>query len=159
MPTSSVSKTSQAAKRTPKTPQVNGAVNGHIPSPYEIMAGRIANRVAEMAENMTFVERERPQQQPTPSSPVPQQKKPPRKLEMRLQKYAQAQSDVTFSAPFLDNTLSKMLDLQNRMLRVGKDIGADENVSEEIKQEQFKQSAELSRIIALICAEKARQGA
>jgi hypothetical protein len=38
-----------------------GAVNGvaHHASPYEIMAGRIANRVAEMAENITFVEREK----------------------------------------------------------------------------------------------------
>jgi hypothetical protein len=27
-------------------------------SPFEIMAARIANRVAEMAENVTFVERE-----------------------------------------------------------------------------------------------------
>lgn len=52
-----------------------------------------------------------------------------------------------------------MLDLQNRMLRVGKEIATAEGVSEEMKQEQFKQSAELSRIIALICAEKARQGA
>lgn len=36
-----------------------GAVNGatqHL-SPYEIMASRIANRVAEMAETLTFVER------------------------------------------------------------------------------------------------------
>lgn len=36
-----------------------GAVNGVAPhlSPYEIMAGRIANRVAEMAESYTLVER------------------------------------------------------------------------------------------------------
>lgn len=59
MPATTASKTSQAAKRTPKTAQANEAANGHVPSPYEIMAGRIANRVAEMAENMTFVERER----------------------------------------------------------------------------------------------------
>jgi hypothetical protein len=46
--------------------QTNGAVNGaangasHAQmSPYTIMASRIANRVAEMAENMTFVEREK----------------------------------------------------------------------------------------------------
>jgi hypothetical protein len=52
-----------------------------------------------------------------------------------------------------------MLELQNRMLKVGKDLATSEGVSEEVKQEQFKQSAELSRIIALICAEKARQGA
>ena len=39
----------------------NGATNGAVQhaSPYTIMASRIANRVAEMAENMTFVERER----------------------------------------------------------------------------------------------------
>lgn len=37
---------------------VNGAQNGaHNMSPYTIMASRIANRVAEMAENITFVER------------------------------------------------------------------------------------------------------
>jgi hypothetical protein len=35
-------------------------------SPYTIMASRIANRVAEMAENITFVERER--YVPSPSS-------------------------------------------------------------------------------------------
>lgn len=43
------------------TKQMNGAANGaaaHL-SPYEIMASRIANRVAEMAENITFVEREK----------------------------------------------------------------------------------------------------
>jgi hypothetical protein len=42
-------------------PATNGAVNGGHPnmSPYTIMASRIANRVAEMAENITFVERER----------------------------------------------------------------------------------------------------
>ena len=34
---------------------MNGAAQ-HL-SPYEIMAGRIANRVAEMAESYTFVER------------------------------------------------------------------------------------------------------
>lgn len=43
---------------------VNGAANGAThgaqpPSPYGIMAARIANRVAEMAENITFVEREK----------------------------------------------------------------------------------------------------
>jgi hypothetical protein len=37
----------------------NGAVNGAHPSPYGIMASRIANRVAEMAENYTFIEREK----------------------------------------------------------------------------------------------------
>jgi hypothetical protein len=45
----------------PKKPSMNGAsaAQQHIPSPYEVMASRIANRVAEMAENITFVERER----------------------------------------------------------------------------------------------------
>jgi hypothetical protein len=45
-----------------KKPQTNGASNGASQSqmsPYTIMASRIANRVAEMAENMTFVEREK----------------------------------------------------------------------------------------------------
>lgn len=46
------SKTAQIAKQIPPVPQTNGH------SPFEIMAGRIANRVAEMAENVTFVERE-----------------------------------------------------------------------------------------------------
>jgi hypothetical protein len=36
----------------PPPPQLNGV------SPFEIMASRIANRVAEMAENVTFVERQ-----------------------------------------------------------------------------------------------------
>ena len=71
----------------------------------------------------------------------------------------QNMSNVTFSAPFLDNVLQKMLDLQNRMLRVSQEIAAaSEGVDESVKQEQFNQAAELSRIIALICAEKARQG-
>ena len=55
-----------AAKKTangPKSPKANNAVqaaNGAVhASPYEIMASRIANRVAEMAENYTFVEREK----------------------------------------------------------------------------------------------------
>jgi len=125
------------------------------------MASRIANRVAEMAENITFVERERPQEQP--ASPPPQNKpaarKPPRKLEMRIPNSGASPTNITFSAPFLDNTLSKLLTLQNRMLRVSNDIAASADVDEQTKQEQFAQSAELSRIIALICAEKARQGA
>lgn len=162
----------------PKKPSMNGAssIPQHIPSPYEVMAGRIANRVAEMAENMTFVERERfvpllppfhppqltlpslrPSQQP--ASPAPKAKKPPRKLEMRLgQNDTTSPTKITFSAPFLDNTLAKMLALQDRMLKVGQDLAASEDVEEGVKQEQFRQSAELSRIIALICAEKARQG-
>jgi len=65
--TASRTKKAVGAKTTPKpkAPQTNGAVqngasqNGAHPSPYGIMASRIANRVAEMAENITFVERER----------------------------------------------------------------------------------------------------
>lgn len=50
----------KAASTTGKA-ATNGAANGAVQhaSPYTIMASRIANRVAEMAENMTFVERER----------------------------------------------------------------------------------------------------
>jgi hypothetical protein len=92
-------------------------------------------------------------------SPKPATRKPPRKLEMRLPNAGQSPTNITFSAPFLDNTLSKLLALQNRMLTVSNDIAASEDVDEKTKQEQFAQSAELSRIIALICAEKARQGA
>lgn len=161
----------------------NGAVNGvqQHASPYTIMASRIANRVAEMAENMTFVEREKyvaPSSSsssfasflltalPRPQSPTqapavqpPKSRKPPRKLEMRIPNSGASPTNITFSAPFLDNTLSKLLTLQNRMLKVSNDIAASEDVDEQTKQEQFAQSAELSRIIALICAEKARQGA
>ncbi|OCL13242.1 hypothetical protein AOQ84DRAFT_332973 [Glonium stellatum] len=153
-----------ASAARPKKPTMNGVANGmpngvssHIPSPYEIMASRIANRVAEMAENITFVERERPA--PAPKEPVQKARKPPRKLEMRLGQSGPSPTNVTFSAPFLDNTLAKMLSLQNRMLKVGQDLAASEDLDEAVKQEQFAQSAELSRIIALICAEKARQGA
>ena len=39
----------------------------------------------------------------------------------------------------------------------GQDI-AGSDADDKIKRDQFEQSAELSRIIALICAEKARQG-
>lgn len=78
---------------------------------------------------------------------------------MRLGQSATSPTNVTFSAPFLDNTLGKLLALQNRMLKVSQDIAASEDVEENVKQEQFNQAAELSRIIALICAEKARQGA
>lgn len=77
---------------------------------------------------------------------------------MRLPNNGQSPTNVTFSAPFLDNTLSKLLSLQNRMLKVSNDIAASGDVDEQTKQEQFAQSAELSRIIALICSEKARQG-
>lgn len=59
-----------AASRTKKPAQTatkkaqsatNGVANGATAnmSPYTIMASRIANRVAEMAENITFVEREK----------------------------------------------------------------------------------------------------
>jgi hypothetical protein len=47
-----MSATAAAARATPPVPT---AANGV--SPFEIMAARIANRVAEMAENVTFVER------------------------------------------------------------------------------------------------------
>jgi hypothetical protein len=77
---------------------------------------------------------------------------------MRLEGSGPPPSNVTFSAPFLDNTLSKLLSLQNRMLSVSNEIAASEDVPDGVKKEQFNQSAELSRIIALICAEKARQG-
>ena len=46
------SATAMAAKQTPPVPSA-----AH--SPFEIMAGRLANRVAEMAENITFTEREK----------------------------------------------------------------------------------------------------
>ena len=82
-------------------------------------------------------------------------KKTPRKLEIRLPD--SGVEGVKFSAPFLDNTLSKMLALQNRMLKTGSEIAASD-AGDDVKREQFEQSAELSRIIALICAEKARQG-
>jgi len=144
------SATAAAAKATPPVPH---AINGA--SPFEIMASRIANRVAEMAENVTFAERPM-QRGPEPEQPQVNGKKTPRKLEIRL---PNANGDgVKFSAPFLDNTLAKMLSLQNRMLKTGSSIAASD-VDEEIKREQFEQSAELSRLIALICAEKARQGA
>jgi len=78
---------------------------------------------------------------------------------MRIPPSPAGASNVTFSAPFLDNTLAKLLALQNRMLEVSKEIAASEDVEDKVKKEQYNQSAELSRIIALICAEKARQGA
>lgn len=85
-------------------------------------------------------------------------KKKPRKLEMRLNGGGGGQ-DVAFSAPFLDNTLSKMLQLQNRMLKTTAELSKAEGVEESVIKENASQSAELSRIIAMICAEKARQGA
>ena len=66
---------------------------------------------------------------------------------------------VSFSAPFLDNTLKKMLQLQDRMLRTTAELSKAEGVEEKTIKEHAAQSAELSRIIAMICAEKARQGA
>jgi hypothetical protein len=111
---------------------------------------------------LTVLHRPGQQQQPVQSPPASTKstaKKPPRKLEMRLPNNGQSPTNITFSAPFLDNTLSKLLTLQNRMLKVSNDIAASDDVDEQTKQEQFAQSAELSRIIALICSEKARQGA
>lgn len=99
-----------------------------------------------------------PEQKQVESKAAPAQRKPPRKLEMRLPNNGASPTNITFSAPFLDNTLSKLLALQNRMLSVSNDIAASDDVDEKTKQEQFAQSAELSRIIALICSEKARQG-
>jgi len=85
-----------------------------------------------------------------------EEKKKPRKLEMRLPGGGES---VAFSAPFLDNTLQKMLQLQNRMLKSTAELSKSENVDESAIKESAAQSAELSRIIAMICAEKARQGA
>lgn len=64
---------------------------------------------------------------------------------------------VSFSAPFLDNTLTKMLKLQNEMLATGSELAKNSQVDEKVKKQQFAQTSELSKIIALICAEKARQ--
>ena len=69
-----------------------------------------------------------------------------------------APDSIAFSAPFLDNTLQKMLLLQNRMLKSTAELSKAKSVDEKIVKEHAAQSAELSRIIALICAEKARQG-
>ncbi|KAF2687639.1 hypothetical protein K458DRAFT_428489 [Lentithecium fluviatile CBS 122367] len=163
-PASRAKKTAAGAKsQTAVNGTANGTTNGAVQhaSPYGIMASRIANRVAEMAENYTFVEREKPSSPPAESTSKSQSqhRKPPRKLEMRLPLSGQSPTNITFSAPFLDNTLTKLLTLQNRMLKVSNDISASEDVEDSVKREQFNQSAELSRIIALICAEKARQGA
>ncbi|KAL1311018.1 hypothetical protein AAFC00_001236 [Neodothiora populina] len=145
------------APRAPKAHSVSGGevqANG-VTSAYAIMANRIANRVAEMAESITFVERPKTQQPLNDNEPA--EKKRPRKLEMRLDNTAS--DGVAFSAPFLDNTLQKMLHLQNRMLKSTAELSKTEGVDERIVKENAAQSAELSRIIALICAEKARQGA
>ncbi|KAG9558471.1 hypothetical protein KCU77_g7014, partial [Aureobasidium melanogenum] len=143
-----------AARTNSISSQGDTPVNG-VGSAYAIMANRIANRVAEMAESITFVERPKPQQNGQILNEEPAEKKRPRKLEMRLD----TGNDVSFSAPFLDNTLQKMLALQNRMLKSTADLSKQEGVDEKIIRESAAQSAELSRIIALICAEKARQGA
>ncbi|KAK6435673.1 hypothetical protein LTR95_008145 [Oleoguttula sp. CCFEE 5521] len=130
---------------------------------YAIMASRIANRVAEMAESITFVERhvtqtstQKPQAPASQLESVPEEKKKPRKLEMRLP--PSASDSIAFSAPFLDNTLQMMLQLQNRMLTSTAKLSKSEGVDEQVVKENASQSAELSRIIAMICAEKARQG-
>ena len=88
---------------------------------------------------------------------MPEEKRKPRKLEMRLNNGAQ--DSIAFSAPFLDNTLQHMLQLQNRMLKTTAELTKAEGVEESTVKEHAAQSAELSRIIAMICAEKARQGA
>ncbi|EOD47276.1 hypothetical protein UCRNP2_5981 [Neofusicoccum parvum UCRNP2] len=156
MPSTELQKQSSALRKS-HAKSAAPAVASARPSAYEIMAARIANRVAEMAENMTFAERPVAAPAPPPQEQTAVNgKKQPRKLEIRLQN--SSPDAVSFSAPFLDNTLSKMLALQNRMLQLGSELAKDENVSEETKKEQFAQSAELSRVIALICAEKARQG-
>ncbi|KAK3111925.1 hypothetical protein LTR53_012344 [Teratosphaeriaceae sp. CCFEE 6253] len=132
-------------------------------SAYAIMAGRIANRVAEMAESITLVERPKTGPQATAAEAAaaaaagPDEKKKPRKLEMRLN--GGSKDEIAFSAPFLDNTLQKMLLLQNRMLKSSAELSKVQGADERIIKEHASQSAELSRIIALICAEKARQGA
>ncbi|KAK5131526.1 hypothetical protein LTR08_000853 [Meristemomyces frigidus] len=150
---------SAAARKAPAPKAASvagGEQNGGVTSAYAIMANRIANRVAEMAESITFVERQQPGQQPQ-EQPQSDEKKRPRKLEMRLN--GGAADSVAFSAPFLDNTLQKMLQLQNRMLKSSAELSKVEGVDEKIVREHASQSAELSRVIALICAEKARQGA
>lgn len=101
--------------------------------------------------------RPKPQQQQQQFLDETQEKKRPRKLEMRLG--APGADAVSFSAPFLDNTLQKMLALQNRMLKSTAELSKTDKIDEKIIREHAAQSAELSRIIALICAEKARQGA
>lgn len=100
----------------------------------------------------------KPRGQESAAAEVSDDKKKPRKLEMRLNN-GSSSGDVAFSAPFLDNTLQKMLQLQNRMLKTTAELSKAEGVGEKTIKEHASQSAELSRIIAMICAEKARQGA
>lgn len=76
---------------------------------------------------------------------------------MRLDHGSASQGNISFSAPFLDNTLQKMLQLQNRMLKSTAELSKAANVAEKLVKEHAEQSADLSRIIAMICAEKARQ--
>ncbi|KJX92724.1 hypothetical protein TI39_contig5829g00023 [Zymoseptoria brevis] len=153
--------TQNSARPVPsKAASIAGETGGGVTSAYAIMASRIANRVAEMAESITFVER--PQQQPSSEQPAPPpttetEKRRPRKLEMRLP--SSSPDSIAFSAPFLDNTLQKMLQLQNRMLKSTAELSKSQGVDEKLVKEHASQSAELSRIVALICAEKARQGA
>lgn len=107
-----------------------------------------------MALTTTLTFRPKPQERVA----EPEEKKKPRKLEMRFQT-GNSSEHVSFSAPFLDNTLQKMLQLQNRMLMTTAELSKSTGVDEKIIKEHASQSAELSRIIAMICAEKARQGA
>jgi len=67
--------------------------------------------------------------------PEPQsnRKKPPRKLEIRSQSYNV--NAIRLSAPFLDDLLAKMLQLQNRMLMTGQDIAASSETEDIIKRE------------------------
>lgn len=101
--------------------------------------------------------RPKPKEAEAQSAATAEEKKRPRKLEMRLTNSSADQ--IAFSAPFLDNTLQKMLQLQNRMLKTTAELSKAGGVDEHVIKEHAAQSAELSRIIALICAEKARQGA
>jgi hypothetical protein len=50
-----------------------------------------------------------------------------------------------------------MLLLQNRMLQSSAELSRAEGVSDKLQREHAAQAAELSRLIAMICAEKARQ--
>ncbi|KAF1814548.1 hypothetical protein P152DRAFT_393226 [Eremomyces bilateralis CBS 781.70] len=154
-PTSARGKATKIPNTTPRSVP-NGAPSAPQVSAYGIMASRLANRVAEIAENMTFVEKPRHLYSAPPQSLPAPEKKRPRKLEIRLQNTGP--DGVSFSAPFLDNTLKKMLSLQENMLKLGAEL-ASEDVPESIRKDQFQQASEMSRIIALICAEKARQGA
>lgn len=99
-----------------------------------------------------------PRQKPGAPQQDEQERKKPRKLEMRLPG-GPASDNVSFSPAFLDNTLQRMLGLQQDMLKMTAALSRTEGVDEKAVKDQAAQSAELSRIIAMICAEKARQGA